>query len=175
MAQNAKKSKQANAGGWLRLYTDILDDSKAQRLPSHLFKSWINCLALTKLHDGRLPPLDEIAFRLRLSAHDAQTAIDELILVGLIDIGPDGTLSPHGWSNRQYAWDGKDRTAAKRMKRMRYGRVTDDVTVGVTVGVTDDVTVPASVSDSVSIQVEGLLVEGNSRGTATVTTDEVPL
>jgi len=171
MAQNAKKSKQTNAGGWLRLYTDILDDSKAQRLPSHLFKSWINLLALTKAHDGRLPSLEEIAFRLRISAHDAQTAIDELILVGLIDIDQDGTLSPHGWSKRQYAWDGKDRTAAERKRRSRHGRVT----VNVTDDVTDDVTVPASVSDSVSIQGEGLLVEGNSKGLGEVSTDEVPL
>jgi len=169
MPQSKAKSKPAAKSGWLRLYTDMLDDSKAQRLPPHLFKTWINLLCLSKIHDGTIPTIDEVAFRLRLSVHDAQAAIDELIMQGLIDIMPDQALKPHNWTVRQYRWDGKDPTAAERKRRSRHSQCHGRVTVDVT----DDVTE----NRSVSVYPGGeLSVEGNLEGNGgAVTTDEVPL
>ena len=79
---------------WFRLYDDLLDDPKVQRLPAHLFKAWVNLLCLTSKSDGVLPPVADIAFRMRASEHDVQGYIDELILAGLIDIRPDRKLEP---------------------------------------------------------------------------------
>lgn len=143
--------KQPRFSPWLRLYVDMLDDHKVQTLPLHLFKAWVCLLAMAKVHDGTLPSANEIAFRLRMSQHDAQAAIDSLIDKGLIDIRPDKHLEPHNWAKRQFRWDGVDLTQAERKRRSRardgsgHGRVTDDVTVDVTENDSDSVSVSESV------------------------------
>lgn len=104
---------------WFRFYAEALDDPKVQRLPPHLFKTWVNLLCLASQTDGKLPSIDDIAFKLRISANDAMSHVDELILAGLIDIDPDGIRKPHNWQARQFASDSVDPTAAERMRRYR--------------------------------------------------------
>lgn len=104
---------------WFRFYNEALDDPKVQRLTPTLFKTWVNLLCLASQADGSLPSSDDIAFRLRMSANDAASQIDELTLIGLIDITPDGKRTPHNWHGRQFASDHGDRTAADRMRRYR--------------------------------------------------------
>lgn len=102
---------------WFRFYTEALDDPKVQRLPPHLFKTWVNLLCLASQNSGDLPNLDDIAFRLRLSAQDAEQQISELVLAGLIDITPHGR-TPHNWSKRQYVSDNStDRVRKHRQKK----------------------------------------------------------
>lgn len=102
---------------WFRFYTEALDDPKVQRLPPHLFKTWVNLLCLASQNNGDLPSLDDIAFRLRLSAQDAEQQISELVLAGLIDITPHGR-TPHNWSKRQYVSDNStDRVRKHRQKK----------------------------------------------------------
>ena len=165
---NAEKQQETKFSKWIRLYVDIIDDMKVQRLPANAFKAWINILALAGQHGGALPSVDEIAFRLRMSPNDAENAIDELVSIGLIDIvgGIEGprSLRPHNWDKRQFRWDAVDPTNRDRQKRhrdkakrlrngLRNRRVTD--------GVTEIPSVSVSVSDSVeedrdySIQEEG--------------------
>lgn len=100
---------------WFRLYEDMLDDPKVQLLSPELFKTWVNLLALASRHKGKLPAVGHIAFALRISAHDAQSRLDDLILAGLIDIRPAGGLEPHNWSARQWASD----DSAERVRRHR--------------------------------------------------------
>lgn len=90
---------------WFRFYDDALDDPKVQRLPPHLFKSWINLLCLASKGEGQLQSIDDIAFRLRISVQDAAQQIDDLILAGLIDIDAQGNRVPHNWSARQFTSD----------------------------------------------------------------------
>src|SRR5262245_52369151 len=102
---------------WLRLYTDILQNRKVQRLPPELFKGWINLLALTKENDGLLPSIEDVAFRLRMSDEEAESLIEALVERGLLE--SDGErLTPHNWDGRQYM----DTTAAERAKRYRANR-----------------------------------------------------
>lgn len=102
---------------WLRLYTGILDDPKVQRLEAEHFKGWINLLCLAKEHDGLLPSLEDIAFRLRMSEADAQNLIDELVRRGLLETkGND--LTPHNWHGRQFQSD----VSTGRVKRFRNAR-----------------------------------------------------
>lgn len=168
-AQNTRYSR------WFRMYVEILDDSKVQRLNPTLFKAWVNILALAAQNDGKVPHSEEVAFRLRMSVHDATAAIDELIHLALIDIRPDGSFAPHNWDYRQFKCDGPDPTAKIRMRRMReskqrtrYGRVTDGVTPPVTEIASVSVSVSAVENTNLSIQEEG------STSTVVVTREVTP-
>jgi len=118
----ADKSRffKARKGGWCRFYADSLDNLKLQSLPADLYKVWANCLALATERNGYLPPAATIAFRLRMSAHDASIAIDELISRGLIDIMERAANGPvmrmHDWDEHQFRGD---HSAAERMRKLR--------------------------------------------------------
>jgi hypothetical protein len=118
---------------WFRLYDEMLDDPKAQRLPPQDFKIWINLLCLASRNDGKLPCISDIAFALRISENDAVTMVERLHIAGLIDKrngGPDGfRYSPHGWDKRQYKSDNSaDRVKKHREKRNDECNVSCNVT-----------------------------------------------
>ena len=104
---------------WFRFYTEAIDDPKVQRLPPTLFKTWVNLLCLAGKNGGNLPSLDDIAFHLRLSIHDAEQQLSELILAGLIDIDGTGSKrSPHNWAKRQFVSD----TSTERVRKHRQNK-----------------------------------------------------
>ena len=109
---------------WFRIYDDVLDDPKVQRLSGDLFKTWMNLLCLASKQGGILPPVDDIAFRLRISARDAQQRIEDLILAGLVDIRPDGKQEPHNWSSRQMPSDSSLARVRKHREKQRNADVT---------------------------------------------------
>jgi hypothetical protein len=100
---------------WFRFYSEALDDPKVQRLAPHLFKAWVNLLCLANMGDGKLPSIDDIAFRLRLSVQDAGQQVADLILAGLLDITNLGT-EPHNWSKRQFVSDCSTERVRKHRK-----------------------------------------------------------
>lgn len=105
---------------WFRFYNDVINDPKVQLLPKALRWAWVELLCLASKNDGILPPIEQIAFSVRASVNDAQADVDALILAGLIDITPDGRLTPHNWSERQFASDtSRERTRnyRERMKK----------------------------------------------------------
>jgi len=116
---------------WFRLYSDLLEDPKAQRLPPALFKTWINLLCLTSKHDGELPSVPDIAFALRMEEGPIIEALNELMARGLIE--GDETLRPHNWDERQFKSD-KDPTAADRQRKKRERDRSETVTRDVTDG-----------------------------------------
>ena len=63
---------------WFRVYDDLVDDPKVQRLEPSLFKALINLWCLTSANDGVFPPIDEIAFKLRMKPEKAQRVLNEL-------------------------------------------------------------------------------------------------
>ena len=103
---------------WFRFYAEALDDPKVQRLPAHLFKTWVNILCIAAKSGGRLPSKDDLAFRLRLSCNELETQLSELILAELIDISADGSLTPHNWAKRQYVSD----RSTERVRKFREAR-----------------------------------------------------
>ena len=98
---------------WFRLYDDVLNDPKVQKLSGETFKLWINVLCIASKHGGVLPNLEDLAFELRLPTLVCKTEIDILKQAGLID--GDKKLKPHGWEKRQYKSD----TSTERVKRFR--------------------------------------------------------
>jgi hypothetical protein len=140
---------------WFRLYDDVLDDPKVQRLAPVLFKAWINLLCLASRNSGALPSVDDIAFALRTDIETMNAQIDDLVARGLIDEDGDA-ITPHNWKARQFRSD-RDETAAERQARKRSrdkensnAHVTRDITPprADTDTKTDTVTLPsASASD----------------------------
>ena len=115
---------------WLRLYTEVLNDPKVQRLDGDTFKGWVNllCVAKESSGNGTLPALIDIAFYLRTDANTAGQLVQRLIDAGLIDqVGEYYVM--HGWNLRQYESD-NDPTAIERKRRERDRKrdVTDNVT-----------------------------------------------
>lgn len=104
---------------WFRMYDEILDDPKVQKLPAEDFKAWVNLLCLASKNEGRLPAAADIAFALRVTEDAVTTLLERLLSGGLIDTRSGGTNgahnAPHGWEKRQYKSD----TSAERVKRYR--------------------------------------------------------
>lgn len=104
---------------WFRMYDEVLDDPKVQGLSPEDFRGWVNLLCLTNKNGGRLPPIEDISFCLRLPIIDAGSLVDRLRIASLIDTVKGGTngsaIAPHGWSKRQYKSDG----STERVKRFR--------------------------------------------------------
>lgn len=99
---------------WFRMYAEVLDDPKVQKLPAATFKAWVNLLCLAAKHEGRLPAVEDIAFALRCSPADAARTVETLAKTGLID-PVEGTYEPHNWGGRQYRSD----VSTQRVKRHR--------------------------------------------------------
>lgn len=99
---------------WFRMYAEVLDDPKVQRLSGEEFKGWVNILCLTAKFDGALPPVDDISFALRLDAKKAEKMVSRLISVGLL-VETETGLKPHKWDSRQYKSD----VSTDRVKRFR--------------------------------------------------------
>ena len=113
---------------WFRVYSEMLDDEKVQMLSPELFKTWMNLLCVASTRDGILPPVDKLAFKLRVSKTEMQSRIEDLILSGLIDIRSDKKYEPHNWKQRQWVSD----DSADRVRKHRAKTRNGDVTVTVT-------------------------------------------
>ncbi len=112
---------------WIRLYTHVPDDPKVQRLPDGVFKFWVNCMCLAgrKKGEGFLPPVEDIAFHLRVNVELVTEMRSLLIKAGLI-VEVDGEYRMHDWDSWQYEDRSKERVNRHRekMKRPCNGDVT---------------------------------------------------
>jgi len=99
---------------WFRVHDDLVENPKIQRLEPSLFKALINLWCLTSANSGALPPIDEIAFKLRMKPEKVQRVLAELRAAGLIDEDERGAR-PHNWDERQFKSD----VSTSRVKRFR--------------------------------------------------------
>jgi hypothetical protein len=99
---------------WFRLYDTVVDDPKVQHLSPEMFKHWINILCVSSQNSGKLPALDAVAFKLRVTEKRAEKILNELLGKGLID-KTDGAFSPHNWAQLQFQSD----CSTERVKRFR--------------------------------------------------------
>lgn len=99
---------------WLRLYENVVNDPKMQRLPAEVFKGLINLWCIASANGGVLPPIADIAFTLRTSEARVMALLDRLREAALLD--DDGTdIRPHNWNSRQFKSD----VSTERVKRYR--------------------------------------------------------
>jgi hypothetical protein len=114
---------------WLRLYTEILNDPKIERLSDRAFRVWVKLLCLARNNDGVIPPQDELNIHLRLRYDRVKPIITELLSAGLID-DIEGVLVPHNWDKYQYKSDtSTDRVSKHRDKMKRFMQRSSNVTV----------------------------------------------
>lgn len=99
---------------WFRMYHELLDDPKVQRLPAEVFKAWVNILCLAARNDGALPTVADIAFALRFSEEKTTRILGELSNAGLLDDEESGVV-PHNWGQRQFKSD----VSTDRVRRYR--------------------------------------------------------
>lgn len=136
---------------WIRLYTEVPHDPKAQRLQPALFKFWINCLCLAGGNSGVLPPVDEIAWVLRMNDQQVIDQLSKLEDAKFLERS-ESSFVPHGWDKRQYQTD----LSTERVKRFRERSTKqsderfEKQDVSVSRNGFSSVSVSASVSDSVS-------------------------
>lgn len=103
---------------WLRLYTNALDHPKIQKLPPELFKLWVNLLCLARLHDGHIPSVADVAFRVRQPEEVVSDWLEQLIERRLLDETPKG-LRPHDWDEHQYPSDSSTERSRRSRQRSR--------------------------------------------------------
>jgi len=104
---------------WFRLYDEMLDDPKVQKLHPALFKVLVNIWCVASRHDGKLPSQSDLSFALRMSEDETFRAVSKLAEAGFIDTDPATNVQrPHGWDTRQYRSDvSTDRVRAHREAR----------------------------------------------------------
>jgi hypothetical protein len=140
--QNVVKAT-SRLGRWFRLYDNTVDDPKVQQLSAENFRGLVNLWCLASKNDGKIPSVNDVAFRLRMSKKKAEKIIAALTASGLIDDTDEG-LTPHNWSSRQFKSD----TSNERVQRHREHKCNVTSTVTGNGDVTPYETPPESESDS---------------------------
>ena len=120
---------------WIKLWHEILDDSKMARLSDELWRKTVELFLIAgeTQQDGLLPPIGDIAWRLHVSEDDLERELDELAEIGIVTIDDDELLVTN-FERRQAAQTGAERTQRHRElkhKQQYYGDelVTEDVTI----------------------------------------------
>src|SRR3990167_3521492 len=87
---------------WFRMYSDLLDNLKVEKLSDKQYRRWSKLLALANVNipRGRLPPVDKIAFRLRVNEAAATLTVQEFIDLKFIDVIR-GAWVMHDWDDWQ--------------------------------------------------------------------------
>jgi hypothetical protein len=99
---------------WIKLYVEILDDPKMGRLSNHLWRRAIELFLLAGKNgnDGLLPPVEEMAWVLRLSNDKLLEDLIGLAEVGVVHETPEGWVVTH-FKDRQHS------ESYERVKRYR--------------------------------------------------------
>ncbi len=100
---------------WIKLYHEILDDPKMGRLDDRYFRRTIELFLLAgELEkDGRLPDVEDMAWRLRIPLDEMQDDLDALQEIGIVS-QVDGSWVVTKFSERQSAAPGNERTKRYR-------------------------------------------------------------
>jgi len=113
---------------WIKLYLEILDDSKMAVLPDRLWRRVIELFLLAgRYHkEGNLPETRQLAWVLRFSVDDLEMELQQIASTGIIQKTVEGWYIPK-FAQRQAAVPGKERTSQFR-KREQQQQYYDNVT-----------------------------------------------
>jgi len=77
---------------WIKLYPEILDDPKIGHLPNWLWRRAIELFLLAGENgaDGRLQPVSDMAWRLRITESDLVKSLRTLSKIGVVHETPEG-------------------------------------------------------------------------------------
>lgn len=116
---------------WIKLYTEIVDDPKMGRLSDRLYRRVIELFALAgELDDnGRLPDVEDIAWRLRMKQSEIEKDLQALAETGIVTL-QDGYWFVTKFSDRQSPIEGKERVKRYREAKQKeeyYGDTCNEV------------------------------------------------
>jgi hypothetical protein len=108
------------AGYYIKVFIDELDDPRIGQMPDWVFRRFKECQLVAKAHDrnGLLPPVGEVAWRLRLK--DETTLSEALQVMQRVGVARE---SSDGWILVDFAREQAAVPGSERMKRSRYGSV----------------------------------------------------
>lgn len=88
---------------WIKLWVDMLADPKVARLPDWQWRKFVECLMLAGSHDdnGKLQPVDEMAWMLHLAPEKVEEALQSLSRVGVVRRETDGSWLVVNFNKRQ--------------------------------------------------------------------------
>ena len=106
---------------WIKLHTEMLDDIKVGKFKDWLFRRFILFLLVAGEYgkDGQLPPVDELAWRLRLREEQVEEALGAMLEVGVAH------QEANAWWITNYAKYQSPDSGAERVSRYREKRVTN--------------------------------------------------
>jgi hypothetical protein len=132
---------------WVKLYIEILDDPKMGRLAHHHWRRVIELILLAGRtgNDGALPPVEEMAWTLRLSPDRMLEDLHSLAEVGVVHEAQPGTWIVTNFARRQSPVPLEERV---RMSKLRKAAVTKRYQSGNVDAAADSTSTSASESDS---------------------------
>ena len=144
---------------WVKLYIEILDDPKMGRLSNHLWRRAVEFILLAGKQDGdgALPPVEEMAWTLRLSADKVLEDLHGLAEVGVVHEAEPGAWFVTNFKERQTSesYDRVKRYRERYSNAQCNGQSNGEVAAGPSTS--------TSLSDSGSSEEEGVQGEEEPR------------
>jgi hypothetical protein len=139
-----------SARSWVKLYIEILDDPKMGRLAHNLWRRLIELILLAGRtgNDGALPPVEEMAWTLRLSRDRLLEDLHSLAEIGEVHEAQPGSWIVTNFAKRQSPVPLEERV---RMSRLRNAAVTKRYISDNVDAAGDSSSTSASESDSDSV------------------------
>lgn len=111
---------------WIKLYHEVLDDPKTARLPDNLWRRFFEfCLLAGEAgyddgdpQNGRLPPLPDMAWRLRVDEGTLITEIETLARKGFVEYRSENVLDGY-WFVSKFSARQRKMSKAEYMRRLR--------------------------------------------------------
>ena len=106
---------------WIKLYIEILHDRKMAKMSDRLFKQTILLFLLAGETDknGLLPPLEDIAWALRIDEKECNDSLQELQRLGVAHCNDEKTWFITHFEKRQMASTSTERSKAFRQRNSR--------------------------------------------------------
>lgn len=117
---------------WIKLWLEILDDSKMGVMPDRLWRRCIELFMLAGAYGkgGELPETKQLAWRLRMNIDDLDLDMRQIEMVGIVKRLPNGGWLVVNFQKRQAPVQPKDRMKQmreKNKKQIYYEDVTDEL------------------------------------------------
>lgn len=115
---------------WIKLYLEILDDDKFGMLPEYMKWRAIELFLVAGENgdDGLLPPIERLAWRLRLDKTKIAETLSALTQVGVVNETPRGWMVTN-FKKRQYSESYERVKHFREQNKERYSNVTSNANV----------------------------------------------
>lgn len=120
---------------WIKLYTEMLDDSKVAQLPDRLWRRFVEMCLFARKHNSQdisgdmLPSLSDMAWTLHLNEDELLLDLQELARLGFMDLVDEEAWRVRNFAKRQSPVSDTERAARFRERQQRERYYGDDESV----------------------------------------------